>query len=342
MTESGIVFHIAEPDMPARTRLGILAALLLGAATLGGIRDAAAAERITIATVGRGQPPQWATFIANSKGFFAENGVSVELVAAQSAAAATLQVAAGSAQMSVGGMTEVMLGIDHGAKLTLLSIETQVPPYSLFAKRTITSIKELRGKVVIVGGAKDVTLIYFERMAAANGLKPGDYDLLYAGTTPARYAALASGSVDAAILYPPGSFEAASRGYPNIGNLSDYVKDMPFTGYAVDHAWAANNKPAVIAFLKGVHKAVNWFYDTNNRAEAVAILVKESGQSHDNIEKTYDYYRSLRIFPEDGTIDAKKLTSLVQALAQMSTLTGPADPQRFVNPAMAKLVSDAR
>ena len=42
------------------------------------------------------------------EGFFAENGVSVELVAAQSAAAATMQAAAGSAQMSVGGMTGVM------------------------------------------------------------------------------------------------------------------------------------------------------------------------------------------------------------------------------------------
>ena len=325
--------------MPPRMRFVITAFLLLAAPTLAG--GASGAERITIATTGQGQPPEWPNFIANSKGFFAENGVSVEMVAAQSAAAATMQVAARSAQMSVGGMTEVMLGIDHGAKLDLLRIETQVGPYSLFAKRTIKSIKELRGKTVIVGGAKDVTLIYFERMAAANGLKPGDYDLVYAGTTPARLAALTSGSVDAAILYPPGSFDAASQGYPNIGDLSDYVKDMPFTGYAVDDAWAAKNKPAIIGFLKGWRKAVDWFYDTKNRAEAVAILVKESGQTQRNIEKTYDYYRSLHIFPEDGTIDAKKLTALVQALAQMNTLAGPADPQRFVNAEMAQLNSEA-
>jgi ABC-type nitrate/sulfonate/bicarbonate transport system substrate-binding protein len=322
-------------------RFVTMAFLFLAALTLAAAGGASAAERITIATTGTGQPPEWPDFIANSKGFFTENGVSVELVAAQSAAAATMQAAAGSAQMSVGGMTEVMLGIDHGAKLDLLRIETQVGPYSLFAKRTIKSIKELRGKTVIVGGPKDVTLVYFERMAAANGLKPGDYDLVYAGTTPARLAALTSGSVDAAMLYPPGSFDAASQGYPNIGDLSDYVKDMPFTGYAVVDAWAAKNKPAIIGFLKGWRKAVDWFYDTKNRAEAVAILVKKSGQTQDNIEKTYDYYRSLHIFPEDGTIDAKKLTALVQALAQMNTLAGPADPQRFVNPEMAQLNSEA-
>lgn len=323
--------------MPPRMRFVIMSFLLLAAPTLAGTGNASAAERITIATTGKGQPPEWPNFIAISKGFFAENGVSVDMVAAQSAAAATMQAASGSVQMSVGGMTEVMLGIDHGAKLDLLRIETQVGPYSLFAKRTIKSIKELRGKTVIVGGPKDVTLVYFERMAAANGLKPGDYDLIYAGTTPARLAALTSGSVDAAMLYPPGSFDAASQGYPNIGDLSDYVKDMPFTGYAVSDAWAAKNKPAIIGFLKGWRKAVDWFYDTKNRAEAVAILVKASGQTQANIEKTYDYYRSLHIFPEDGTIDTKKLTALVQALAQMKTLAGPADPRRFVNPEMTEL-----
>ena len=327
--------------MPSRMRFIVVSLLSLAAPMLVGAGGASGAERITIATTGKGQPPEWPDYIANSKGFFAENGVSVELVAAQSAAAATMQAAAGSAQMSVGGMTEVMLGIDHGAKLDLLRIETQVGPYSLFAKRTIKSIKELRGKTVIVGGAKDVTLVYFERMAAANGLKPGDYDLIYAGTTPARLAALTSGSVDAAMLYPPGSFDAAGQGYPNIGDLSDYVKDMPFTGYAVSDAWAANNKPAIVGFLKAWRKAVEWFYDTKNRAEAVAILVKESGQTLDNVEKTYDYYRSLHIFPEDGTIDAKELTALVQALAQMHALAGPANPQRFVNPEMTRLNSEA-
>lgn len=327
--------------MPPRMRFVIMAFVLLAVPMLTAAASASGAERITMATTGKGEPPDWPVYIANNKGFFAENGVSVALVAAQSAAAATMQAAAGSVQMSVGGMTEMMLAIDHGAKLDLLRIGTQVGPYSLFARRTIKSIKQLRGKTVIVGGPKDVTLVYFERMAAANGLKPGDYDLVYAGTTPARLAALTSGSVDAAMLFPPGSFDAARQGYPDIGDLSDYVKDMPFTGYVVGDAWAAKNKPAIIGFLKGWRKAVDWFYDPKNRAEAVAILVKESGQSQDDVEKTYDYYRSRHIFPEDGTIDAKKLSALVQALAQMDTLAGPADPRRFVNPEMARLNSEA-
>lgn len=87
--------------MLLRMRFVIMALLLLAAPALAGAGGAV--EHIIIATTGKGQPPEWPDYIANSKGFFAEYGVSVDLVATQSAAAATMQAAAGSAQMSVGG-----------------------------------------------------------------------------------------------------------------------------------------------------------------------------------------------------------------------------------------------
>lgn len=327
--------------MQPRARLIIMASFLL-AAMFAGAGAASSAETVTMITVGKGQPPQWPLFIANAKGFFAENGVVMDFVAAQSASAATQQLAAGSAQMSVGGMTEVLMGIDHGAKVSLLRIETQVPPYSLWAKPTIKSIKELRNKIVIVGGATDVTRVYFERMAAPNGLKPGDYDLLYAGTTPARLAALTSGAVDGAILYPPGSFKAASEGYSKLAELSEYVTDLPFTGYAVETAWAVKHRPTLIGFLKGIRKGVAWFYDTSHRAEVIDILVKESGSSRDDVEKTFDYYTALRVFPNVGTIDVKSIGPLVQAVAGLGVFQGSPDPQRFVDPEMARLAAEAQ
>jgi ABC-type nitrate/sulfonate/bicarbonate transport system substrate-binding protein len=244
--------------------------------------------------------------------------------------------------MSVGGMTEVLMGIDHGAKISLLRIETQVPPYSLWGKPALKSIKELRGKIVIVGGATDVTRIYFERMAAPNGLKPGDYDLVYAGTTTARLAALVSGAADAAILYPPGSFKAASTGYAHLGELSDYVKDLPFTGYAVETKWAMQHKPVLLGFLKALHEGVAWFYDTSHRAEAVDLLVKQSGASPEDVEKTYDYYVALRVFPDAGTINAKSIGTLVDAVAQLGVLQGAPDPHRFVNPDIMHIAAEAQ
>ena len=55
----------------------------------------------------------------------------------------------------------------------------QTPPYELLAKPAIKSIKDLKGKVVSIGGQKDVTRIYLDRMLEPNGLKDRDVDLVY-------------------------------------------------------------------------------------------------------------------------------------------------------------------
>ena len=49
--------------------------------------------------------------------------------------------------------------------------EVQVPPYALLAKAGIKSLKDLKGKVISVGGPKDITRLYVDRMLAPQGLK---------------------------------------------------------------------------------------------------------------------------------------------------------------------------
>ena len=65
-----------------------------------------------------------------------------------------------------------------------------MPPYALLAKASIKSLADLKGKVISVGGPKDITRLYVDRMLAPQGLKTGDYDYVYAGATTARAQAL--------------------------------------------------------------------------------------------------------------------------------------------------------
>ena len=51
----------------------------------------------------------------------------------------------------------------------------QAPPYALLAKPTIKNIGELKGKVISIGGAKDITRIFVERMLVPNGVKPNGH-----------------------------------------------------------------------------------------------------------------------------------------------------------------------
>src|SRR5260370_16863072 len=111
----------------------------------------------------------------------------------------------------------------------------------MMAKPSIKSLKELKGKVISVGGAKDITRIYAERMLAPHGVKPGEYDFVYAGATTARAQALLSGAVDAAIVLPPSNFQIETAGYNNLGLTIDYAPERAFSRTVVNKAGPDRN-----------------------------------------------------------------------------------------------------
>jgi NitT/TauT family transport system substrate-binding protein len=315
------------------TSFGLLGFLAVIAVMIGsGMPAAVADETITMVTTGKGSAQQWSIFIAVAKGYMADNGVTLDMVAAQSTAAAVQQLAAGSANLESGGLTDPLLAIDKGAKIALLRVETQVAPYSLWAKPAIKSIAELRGKLISIGGPKDITRIYLERTLIPNGVKPGEYDMIFAGTTAARFAALSSGAIDASLLIPPFSFKAKSIGLSHLADVADYTRDLPFTGYATNIAWATTHKPLLLGFLTAMAKGVDWFYQDTNRAEAIDILVKESGLSRADVDATYDYYRQLHVFDHKGSIESATVGNLIKAMQQMDDFDGPRDIGRFVDP----------
>jgi NitT/TauT family transport system substrate-binding protein len=324
-----------------RFRSTIVASLAICLASWTSLKSAVAAT-ITLVVTGQASANEWPIYIAKQKGYFTEVGVTLDTVVASSTASAIQQLAAGSGQIASGGLTDPIRAIDQGAKVALLRIHAQVPPYTLWAKPGIKTFNDLRGKLIIVGGAKDITRIYFDRMVQPNNLKRGDYDLVYAGTTPARFAALQAGAVDAAILLPPMSFRAESAGFSLVGRLSDYVKDLPFTGYVINMQWAKNNKATTLAFLKAYQRGLDWFYQPENRKEAIDILVAETKLAQTDAEKTYEFLQSIKIFSPKGVVNAEAIATLVKAMADEGDLQGSADPARFIDPEIAQMVIQAQ
>jgi NitT/TauT family transport system substrate-binding protein len=193
--------------------------------------------------------------------------------------------------------------------------------------------------VISVGGAKDITRVYAERMLAPQGLKPGDYDFVYAGATTARAQALLSGAVDAAILLPPSNFQIESAGYNDLGLTIDYAPELAFSGTVVNRAWADRNRPMISRVLAAQNKSIEYLYDDRNRAEAVRILVAVSGLKTDDVEKSYDFFRKNNFFDRTGKISATKMNALLDALVSLGDLRVRGDIERFLLRGVAQ-VSD--
>jgi NitT/TauT family transport system substrate-binding protein len=231
-----------------------------------------------------------------------------------SSAGVQQQLAAGALELSDAGLNDQVRAIFEGAPIALVRLEGQVPPYALLSQPAIKSIGELRGKTLMVGGEKDITRVYLERMLGQVGIKPGEYDLLYSGATIARFAALQSGAVSAAILYPPFNFRAESAGFTNLGLVVDYLKNIPFSGFSVNTTWAAQKKDRVQRFLAAYTKAVAWFDDDTNRSEAIRMMVEVTRQPQEDTEKSYELFRKINFFERKGEVSKKKVAEIIEIL----------------------------
>jgi ABC-type nitrate/sulfonate/bicarbonate transport system substrate-binding protein len=314
--------------------LGFLAA---AAAVLSPALPAAAADTVSVGSVDATSANLWPFHIAVKNGYFTAANLNADLVFAQSNASVIQQLAAGSyAVAPSAGMVDPIRAIDKGAPVALVRIVIQSPPYALLAKPAIKKIEDLKGKTIIIGGAKDITRIFTERMLEPHGLKSGDYDYVFAGATSARFAALKSGAVDAALLTVPFNFYAETEGFTNLGFTFDYLPDMPFAGMAVNRDWAAAHADALRRFLDCYNKGVAWFDDPANHDAAVQLQMEVSRIGRDDVEKAYAFLHDKNLFEPTGKVSKRKVTNVIDALHDLGDLAAGFTVDRALLPGVTQ------
>lgn len=288
------------------------------ALTVLAVAPSRAADSVTVGTVGSASANLWPVFIGLNKGFFAEQNIKIDLVYVPSSAQMIQQLTSGSLDVTMStGLVDPIRAIDKGSPIAIVRLESQSPPYALVAKGAIKRLAELKGKVISLGGPKDITRIYVERMLAPSGVKPGEFDMVFAGATSARAQALLSGAVDAAILLPPFNFQAMAQGFNELGLTVDFAPELPFSGTVVNLAWAKAHQDLLTRILAAHAKAIAWFNDDANRAEAVRMMVEASKLKPDEVEKSYDFFRKGKFFEPTGKISRQKMGALIDALVSL-------------------------
>jgi NitT/TauT family transport system substrate-binding protein len=294
------------------TALTRAAQALLFAAALMLATASHATETIIAGGVSSASANLWPVYVGIKKGFFADVDIKIDLIFSQSNTATIQQLVVNAINVSIGsGLVDPIRAIEKGAPLAIARIEALRPPYALVSKPGIREMKALTGKIVSVGGAKDITRIFLERMLIRASVDPKGVDLIFAGATSARLAAMQSG---AAMLTTPYNFHAIAAGFTNLG-LAAYV-DMPFSGVATNRNWAARNIDTVRKFLEVYTKSILWLTDPDHRKEAIEMMVLVSNLKADDVEKSYDFLVKGGFFEPTGRISKAKLGKFDDALKE--------------------------
>jgi NitT/TauT family transport system substrate-binding protein len=296
-----------------------LTATLAFIIALTAVAPARAAEKILFGMTSR-TGFSAAHYVAEEKKLYAAENLDVETYAVGSAAGVLQQVAAGSLNIAQAATDQILRAMLQGVPLRIVGGAVAMPPFRLVASKGIKSWSELKGKTITVGGKSDVTLFFLRVMARKNGLADGDYDLIYGGGTPNRFAQLASGAVSAAILTNPQDFIALQQGYADLGSVSQYVPAWAQNNLIVDSRWSAKNAVSIAAFLRAWVRATRYYYDPANRAEVIEILAKYTKVAPDAATSTYDLFIKDSVISPDAELNHQGLDANLEALVTLGEI----------------------
>jgi ABC-type nitrate/sulfonate/bicarbonate transport system substrate-binding protein len=269
--------------------------------------------------------------VATEKKYYEAEGLKIDSIVAGAAVGAAQQLAAGSLNIAQAATDQSLRAILRGAPIRIIAGAASNAPFRVLAAKTINGWSDLKGKTISVGGLTDVTLYFLRVMARRNGLADRDYDLLYGGGTPNRFAQLASGAVAAAILTNPVDFSALEQNYVDLGSAIQYLPNWAQNNIIIDTRWAQRHHGAVVAFLRARIKATNYVYEPANRDDVIATLVKYTSTTQQIAAATYDLYISQQVIAHGAALSEDGVKANFDALVALGDLTQPPPLAGFID-----------
>jgi NitT/TauT family transport system substrate-binding protein len=229
---------------------------------------------------------EWPVFIAKQQNFFRDEGLDVTIVTSGSPPNVLNAVATNGANLGDTGSDTAIAAIAHGLAVRIIAPIFTTNPFVLVVPAAIKSWADLRGKNVVLATKQDVTAMAFASMAAKNHAKLDDFSIIISGDSGARYAALASGNVQGAMLSQPFDLEAEANGMHPLASSYDTMKDWVFKTVTVNRAWADANRPTVVKVLRALRTAIRFGYA--QRDATVNVLVDATHAKPDIAQRTYE------------------------------------------------------
>ncbi|MET0643172.1 MAG: ABC transporter substrate-binding protein [Candidatus Binatia bacterium] len=250
---------------------------------------------------------------AKTSGYYTAEGLDVELVAMR-APTANVAVLSGSVEFSgvpLSGLTTAL----RGASLKVLFCQNDRPQHVLFAKSDLQNLKALRGKKIAVVGPGAIDDVLLREVFSANGMDGGkDATILAMGAAETRLAALASGTVDAAVLIAPFTFNAKEAGFKELITFKDEGFVLPSGGIVARDELLKADAVTIEKFVRTT--LMGFLLARDNRSAAIKVLSRNLKIEETTAARIYDSARPT--MTTDGALSdeaQKKVVSFVMKQA---------------------------
>jgi NitT/TauT family transport system substrate-binding protein len=247
-------------------------------------------------------------YVAQEKGFFKDEGLDVIFVMFNAGTTNLQALAGGDVQIMGSAFVETIGGRAGGIDVRNFWGICNLMPFQLYSHPNLKSIKEAKGKRFAISRFGSLTDFLTRATLLHFGVDPKEVTILQIGSTPARFAALSAGAVDASIVWFPVTEIAKSQGYNKLFDLKEIFPQWPYETFAARESWLAKEKNQVVKFLRAYQRGVK--HTLENKDDALKAIRKYVRMDPAYAPAGYAEYRDS--FPANGTIAEKPIPEVIE------------------------------
>lgn len=251
-------------------------------------------------------------YLADGLGYFAEEGIEIELTNGGGADATMAAVLSGGADIGFCG-PEAAIYVEIGGsndQPTVFGQLTKRDGSFLVGRSEQPDFEwsDLEGKEVLAGRKGGVPAMTFEYALKEQGVNATlNYDVAFNMMT----AAFESGVADYCTMFEPvaSEYEAAGKGFI-VASVGQQSGEVPYTCFMAKRSYIDANPEIIDGFLKAVTKAIKYVNETPSDEAAEKLAPYFDGTSVQSLEISLESYKAIDAWVTNMAMEASALDRL--------------------------------
>ncbi len=286
-------------------------------------------------------------YLADSMGFFEEEGIEIELTNGGGADKVMAAVLSGDADIGFCG-PEAALYVLAGGSTDVPTVFGQLTKRdgSFLVSRTDEpdfEWSDLEGKEILAGRKGGVPAMTFEYILNQNGLYDGvNVDLNFDVAFDLMTAAFEGGTADYCTMFEPvaSEYEAAGKGYV-VASVGEASGEVPYTCYMAMSSWLEDNEDTARAFLKAMTKAIKYVNEHSSEEVAPYLQGQFASTSLESIAVALDSYKAIDAWVSNMAMTRSALDRLQDIIDNAGELPERVEFDDLVDTVYAQAAYDA-
>jgi ABC-type nitrate/sulfonate/bicarbonate transport system substrate-binding protein len=280
-----------------------------------------------VRVIGLGRPLPVA--VADMHGTFAKYGIQIVAQSVPNSDLLRKTLAEGGADIAHAAVDNAVAMVEISGADVVIVLGGEGTLNELIVQPGITSIADLRGRIVIVDAPNTAYALQLKWILMRNGIQAGrDCEIKPIGATPQRLVAMREHKEYAAsMLGPPTSVVAKHEGFVSLGSARKLIGAYQGSGAFVQRQWARTHADTLERYLAAYLEAHRWLMDPAHRDEVVDLLAHDARVSRDVAVEIYQL--SLRTpggYAKDARFDVEGFTNVLKLRAEIEGSWGGHPP----------------